>query len=524
MRLKGDDITENLSQRYATAFTGNGRWFNQLLDAVRYASPSQDGMNILYEYDNSGTYLEYYVHNTVPQIACDKRASDLHSLLLPAGQRWLEIYENGQFDDDNTEKVFRVLQESNIHSIAHTIFMDLNIGTAGIWIDSYSKERPLVFKALTGVAIMPEYSDDSNNDNVWFKRAVNDQELASMGRKVVSGNDNKNFITCGFLKNRDLDGNVIYDVPDADRFEFIFVETLNDEWKEPLTLEARRYKQLHLINDNVRAGDTRGRGVVLKMLQDIVYLNEMTGDLKTSIKMKSKPPIMINPRLGNVSADQLAGGILPSALDADGKPMIQPLEFNVDIESPMKFSEMLEDRIKTAFNVEPLGNLEAKVRSATEVEIRQQNAQRQSLTDISKILYDLNNVFSTCFDMLKDRGIIKKSGNTKITFRNPTLERENQLQINNLAEYKQLTAQIINPNWSSIVNDPLLVDAYIKEKLMIPQTLQKSSVAIQQGLAAVQKMAQQMQQGGPGTAAPTNQPDAISSQAPMRVQGMGVSG
>jgi hypothetical protein len=523
MQLKGNDITEHLSQRYATAFTGNGRWFNQLIDAVRYASPSQDGMNILYEYDDSGTYLEYYVHNTIPQIACDKRASDLHSLLLPAGQRWIEIYQDDQFDDASSEKVFKILQESNIHSIAHTIFMDLNIGTAGIWIDSYSKDRPLVFKALTGVAIMPEYSDDSNNDNVWFKRAINDQELEGYGRKVVSGDDNKNFVTCGFLRNRDTNDNIIYDVPGADNFDFIFVEVLNEQWKEPLTLEARRYKQLHLINDNVRAGDTRGRGVVLKMLQDIMYLNEATGDLKTSIKMKTKPPIMVNPRLGNVSVEQLAGGILPSTLDADGQPMLQPLSFNVDIETPMKFLLDIENRIKDAFNVEPLGTLESKIRSATEVELRQKDAERQSLTDISKVLFDMMGMFSTCFDIMRDRGIIKRSPNQKLSFRNPTLERENQLQINNLAEYKQLTAQIIDPNWSSIVNDPLQLDAYLKEKLLIPQTLQKPQQAVQQGLQAVQKMAQAIQQNPQGQQAqPTNQPTAISPQSRVQVQGVGV--
>ena len=132
-------------------------------------------------------------------------------------------------------------------------------------------------------------------------------------------------------------------------------------------------------------------------------------------------------------------------------------------------------------------------------------------------------MFSTCFDMVRDRGIIKRLPNQKLSFRNPTLERENQLQINNLAEYKQLTAQIIDPNWSSIVNDPLQLDAYLKEKLLIPQTLQKPQQAVQQGLQAVQKMAQAIQQNPQGQQAqPTNQPTAISPQSRAQVQGVGV--
>jgi len=502
--LTGQYITNDLNDRFAVAFTNGSRWFNQLLDVVRYAIPSMDGLNILYQYNDQGRFVEFYVDNHTPQIAASKRASDLHSLLLPAGRRWGQVYTDGKFNDLLSQKVFEIMQTSNIHSIAHSVFMDLNIGLGAIWIDSFSKEEPLVFKALTGVAVLPEYSDSSNPKNVWFRRAINDIELKSYGRDPQSytSSENMNFVTCGFIHNRHPDGTVVYKVKNANKWEWLYVEVLNTEWTQPLALEARRFKQLHVINDSVRAGDSRGRGVAIKLLGDIVYLNELTKNLKDGVKFKSKPPILANPALGNFNFSNLAGGILPSTLATDGVPLLQPLQWDFDVVAVNDMKIMLEDKINMAFNVMPLGDIGSAVRTATEISARQAEAQRESLTDVSRMVFDFDAVFKTCLKMLEARGIVGK-GKHDITFRNPMLDVENQSQLNALLTYKQMSDQLIDPNFSQMMTSSLAVDAYLKEKLNIPAYLNNSPAeVVANGLKIQQMQAQapqaqtlQMQQG-----------------------------
>lgn len=496
-----NQIYNLLSARFATAFTNGSRWFNQLLDVVRYAVPSMDGLNILYQYNDTGRFLEYYVDNDVPQMAADKRASNLHSLLLPAGRRWGEIYTDGKFNDNLTQQVFEILQKSNIHSIAHSLFLDLTIGCAGIWIESHSAEKPLVFKALTGVAILPEYDDTNNPKNVWFRRAINDIELKAYGREssTYTSSENMNFVTCGFIHNRNPDGTLLYKIPNSKKHEWLYIEVLNDQWSAPLTLETKRFKNLHLINDTVRAGDARGRGVALKLLNDIVYLNEITKDLKDGIKLKVKPPILANANLGNLNFTNLAGGVLPSTLATDGVPLLQPMSWDFDTKAVWEMRIALENKINEAFNVQPFGEIEkAPVRTATEVAARQADAQRQSITDVSRMVFDFNAIFNTCLDILKARGVLGR-GFHNLVFRDPTLDAENQTQLNNLLTYKQMTNELIDPNWSQLVNNSQNIDAYVKEKLNIPSGLDNSPAAIQVGMEKVNEM----MQANPKLAQPT---------------------
>ena len=518
--LKNKEMLQNLEDRFTSAFLANSRFFNQLLEVTRYAVPSADGLNVLYQYDDGGKHLDYYVHNNTTQIASDQRASQFHSLLLPTGRKWIEIYDDNGYNEKLSEQVYNIFQKSNISSVAHSMFTDLVVGCAGVWLDSYSEKEPLVFKNITGVAILPEYSDDNTQENVWFRRIVSDRQLKQMGRTVNTAEENKNYITSGFILNRDKNDNPIYKVKNADKFKWLYVSVLNDEWDNPVILEARRFKQLHVINDTIRAGESRGRGIAMKMLNDILYLNSISKDLKDAIKMKSSPPLLANPKIGNLDFGKLTGAVLPSGLAQDGIPLLQPLQWDIDINAIRMQEEILENRIKEGFNVSPYGNVEdTPVRTATEVQARESTYQRQSTTDISRLVYDLDNMFKTCLELLQARGIVKS--NTKLTFKNPLTLSENANDIQKLVTYRQVMNQVVDPQVSVIFNNPQAVDEYVKEKLLIPSSLNSTAQEKEHMNQKIQEAIQQQQ------AAPTAQPQAIQPaqtglSSDVRQRGFGV--
>lgn len=498
--LNKDEIIKDLNDRFDSAFLSNSRFFNQLLDATKYAVPSADGLNVLYQYDDSGKYQDYHIHNNTTQIASDQRASQMHSLLLPSGSKWIEIFNELGYDDESTKYVYEILQKSNISSVAHSMFLDLTIGCAGIWIDSYSKEEPLVFKNITGVAILPEYTDDSKQDNVWFRRIISKIQAEKYGCK--DADDDKNYITCGFILNRDKDNNPIYNIKGCDKNKWLYITILNDNWSEPLQLESRKFKQLHVINDTVRSGESRGRGIALKMLNDIIYLNEISKGLKDAIKLKSRPPILANPKVGGLNFNNLSGGILPSTLAQDGVPLLQPMQWDIDIQSIKMQEQSIEHKIQEAFNVSPYGGVnDSPNKTATEINARQSNYQRQSTTDISRLVYDLDGLFKTCMSMLQERGIVPKGKD--ISFKNPLTLADNQQDLNNLVTYRQVMNQVVDPQATVMFNDPNAIDDYVKDKLLIPKSLNSSAQQKQQMKNKIQEMSQQQK------ASPTGQPDAL---------------
>jgi hypothetical protein len=498
--LKKDEMLRDLESRFEEAFLTNSRFFNQLLDATRYAVPSTDGLNVLYQYDDGGKYLNYDIHNNTTQIAADQRASQFHSLLLPSGTKWIEIYDNGNYDDVTSKSVYEILQKSNISSVAHSMFLDLTIGCAGVWVDSYSEYEPLVFKNITGVAILPEYTDDCKQDNVWFRRTISKIQAEKYGCK--NADEDKNHITCGFILNRDKDNNPIYNVKGCENKKWLYITILNDNWSEPLQLEARKYKQLHVINDTIRPGEARGRGIALKMLNDIMYLNEISRDLKRAIKMKANPPILGNSKVGGMNFSNMSGAILPSTLAQDGIPLLQPMQWDIDIQSIKMQEQSMEEKIQEAFNVSPYGNVnQPPAKTATEINARESNYQRQSTTDISRLVYDLDGLFNTCMQMLQDRGIVPKGKD--ISFKNPLVLSEYQEQLNNLVTYRQVMNQVVDPQAAVMFNDPNAIDNYVKDKLLIPKTLNSSAQQKQQMNASMQQMAQQQR------SAPTDQPQAL---------------
>ena len=118
---------------------------------------------------------------------------------------------------------------------------------------------------------------------------------------------------------------------------------------------------------------------------------------------------MANPAIGNTQLANLAGGILPSTLAQDGVPLLQPMQWDIDIESVKMQVSDLENKIDEAFNVNPYGSVnETPVRTATEIAARESEAQRRSTTDISKIIYDFNGIFEVCLKLLNDWGLVDK--------------------------------------------------------------------------------------------------------------------
>ena len=503
------EMYQSLFRRYEIARTFNIRFLQQLLDCVYLVAPNNNAINLLYSYDNSGSYIQRYISNSIAMISSQKRASDLHSLLLPMGRRWVEIYEDDIYSDKASEKVYKILQNSNLHRIAPTLFQDINIGCGGLWIDTYSKDEPLVFKSVYGTALVPEYNNELAPVSAWFNEP----------KESSDSSDIQEYYTNGFILNRCEDDKPIYKVDNCEEYKWLYVK-FDSNTEDILVCEARKYKQLHMFNDTIRAGESRGRGVIMSMLNDITYLNKLDNSIKKTVAMQAEPPILTNlEEFGNTQFDNLIGSILPSTLSRDGSAGLKPMTWEVDLNAAMAIRKDLEVKIQMAFNVENLGQVnDTPVRTATETQARVSEAERESLTDISQLLLSFKDLMDTCLDILKDKGILTKKH--KITFVDPTLQDENNTRLNNLLTYKQAMSQLVSPNYTTMVNNPNAIDSLVKSLLNIPTDLELP----QQQRQALMQNIQQMLHQNPQQQEASQSPQAINTSQTDLASGVSQAG
>ena len=484
-----DDTLEELEKRHRKARNEQDRVVRRLIRAVHLCAPESNSLNVLYSFVDEGRDINRHIYNAVPKMASSERASKLHSLLLPVDKNWCSIETRAdknseyQYSTDGTKAIFNLINASNLHTVANSFFQDLNLGCAALWIDSPSDDDPLVFRNLPGVALMPEFSEDPKCMNLWFKVAISDDDIKPefTGRK---GQDNRNFLTCGYL-----------DISKKGATEklYLFIQFLNDDFSEAYFYDVKPYRQLVLVNDTKRAGESRGYGIILACLEQIEFLNSITGGLRRYAEYSSDPALMVPDNVPK-EISGLRGRILSSSLGHQGQPLVQPLEWAYQTQAIWEIVKDQEGFIREFFNVTPYGNVEeTPVRTATEVGARQEQTQRRDVSDISRISYELiNGIAYSVIDIitkraLKGHDLLKDSH--RVMFESPEIDLQRAENINSLNQLATLETQFFGPGAFPMLNNPIKVHDYLYDNLKVDTSLSMPASALKQALTNAHKQA-----------------------------------
>jgi hypothetical protein len=491
MKLTKDELFD-LNLRYQAAYQMNQRHIPTLTKAVRLCAPLSDGLNILYGYSDTGKEDDKFIFDSTAQWCSNSKANQLHSLLFPIEKQWGTIHttdENGKdiYQEEITNKVFDAIDKSNLHSVLKAFFLDLNIGCAALWVNSPSKERPLVFKNIAGITLMPELSDDPENTDVWFKRAINWRDLNRINAKVARDKDitEEYYITAGYIDLRATHGGYCY------------LQFLDEDFTEPLAVDWSEWRQLILVNETLRPGEARGHGTILQILSEISYLNDIAGNLKGYIKYSSRPDLIIPDQLpGDWGVE--GGNIYPTEMAEDGRGgIVQPVQWQLDMQSIINQKLELQQKIRQFFNVMPLGMPEHTPHAtATEVGYRQADAQRQSVADLSRIANESNGgVLRAAFDVAKHRGLIKTNiKDFSFKFDSPAVDIQAQTNLNAVLQLSEMTTQILGQGSPAIYMNPQETYDYLAKNLRTPASVSNSPEQSKKVASDMQKAAQGQQQ------------------------------
>ena len=513
-----------LNDRFQEARYYKDRWLALYKDLYFYVIPDRDAFNIKFNYTDSGKPVTNMIWDSTAMLAAYQRANDLHGLLMPKDRVWAKfvmdphMYDEGDIQkgqevlDKVNERIMFYLSQSNIDRVVGSSNLDLVGGTGAIWVESPSDEVPLYFRSIAAVALYIEYCNDDLIRNCWYVakmtgRAVLDTFPDYNGNQYNNLRDNPNdtySVNYGQIEVGE-DEYYIYAVLDNDPFTVLW-----DRYSE--------YRQIIVYRDRVRPGEAEGRGIALDLMPTIIDLNRIVEYSRKNMAFKANPPMFYDAGtyFNPYSVRQWSGAMI--ARQPNGRNPLEALQMP---EYPDVFQQVvhMQETIQRGFQVDPLGEIQTPVKSATEISIRENRAQRTASTDISRLINELpRQIFEVSAKILNSRGLLLKPkeiipgfqpSKLKFAFQSPLYDLQNQSDLGHLVTSMQIKQQFGGPAAPIMTSNMFEVNKFIMEKLNLPAKLSASDEELKQRLAQAAQQQQPIEGAQPSTtAAPVKFPEA----------------
>jgi hypothetical protein len=525
MVIMSEDL-QKLYRRFWEARQYKDRWLALYKELYFYVIPDRDAFNVKFNYRDDGKPVTQQIWDNTAMLAAYQRANDLHGLLLPKDRVWGKLvldphlYEQPLIDktqsvmDDINERIFFYLNQSNLSRVVSSSNLDLVGGTAAIWVESHSDETPLYFRSIASVALYIEYSTDDVINTCWFAQKMTARSIMEFfpnytGRlreTLIQEPDEIFTVNYGQIKYSD-DSYYIYAVMDDDPHSLLFDR-------------ESRYQQIIVYRDRVRPGEAEGRGIGTDMLPTIKDLNLIVQYSRQNLAFKANPPMFYDAGsyFNPYSVRQWAGAMI--ARNPQGRNPLDPLEMP-NYPDVLQHVMHLQEAIKSGFQVDPLGEIQAPVRSATEVSIRENRAQRTTSTDISRLINELpKQIFDVAAKILNERALLTKKRQAipgfdtrklKFDYVSPLYDLQNQQDINHLITNMQIKQQFFGEGAALATANIFEINRFLTDKLNLKRDLFASDDDIKaflKQMVSAQQAAQQPQPQPSTTAGAVKFPEA----------------
>jgi len=498
---------QKLYRRFWEARQYKDRWLALYKELYWYVIPDRDAFNVKFNYRDDGKPVTQQIWDNTAMLAAYQRANGLHGLLLPKDRIWgkltldphlytEELIRNAQVTmDEINDRIFFYLNESNLSRVVSSSNLDLVGGTGAIWVESQSDEVPLYYRSIPAVALYIEYSTDDVINTCWFAQKMTARSIladypgySGKLRDTLQQEPDEIFtVNFGQIKYSE-DSYYIYAVLDDDPEKLLFER-------------ESFYNQIIVYRDRVRPGEAEGRGIGTDMLPTIRDVNLITSYSRANMAFKANPPMFYDAGtyFNPYSIRQWSGAMI--ARNPQGRNPLEALQMP---EYPSVLQEImhLQEAIQRGFQVDPLGEIQSPVRSATEISVRENRAQRTSATDISRLINELpKQIFEVAAKILNERGLLTKARQAipgfstrklKFDYQSPLYDLQNQQDLNHFITNMQIKQQFFGQGAAMASANIFEVNQFLTDKLNLKRKLFASDEEIKQFLA---NMAQQQQLG-----------------------------
>jgi len=517
------DVQEHY-ERYQDAYQYKKRWLGLYQDLYFYVIPNRDAFNVIGNYNDKGKPTTSGIWDNTAVLSSYERANDLHALLMPKDRVWgratldPHLHDSKEIDalqpglDEINDRIMFYLNQSNLARIISSSNLDLIGGTAALWVEYINSDNPLSFKAIPAIALYIEQSTDDLVNTGWYQsnmcaRKIIEEFPDYKGTSLQMLKDNPNEIhqvIYGQIGKKDEKSKVT---------KYYIYAVLESDQENILWEIERTYPQLIVYRDRVRPGEADGRGIGLDLLPTIRDLNNLVRDDRKNKAFKADPPMFYdNNKMFNPWSVKSWSGAMIARQPGQRNP-IEALQMPVypEVREDIR---MLQDVIKKGFQVDPLGEINNPVKTATEISIRENRAQRSSSTDIARLINELpKQVFQVAAEILKESQMLTRKRDINafphdvksltFEFQSPLYDIQNKSDIENFVQNLQLKQQFFGQGAAMATVNISVANNFLTKKFNLPSKLFKSAEEIEDIMNQSGQQEQQAQQAQQGSPTPT---------------------
>lgn len=535
MAVKTDQkIDEKLFKRFSSAQRKRNNWKNTYKEALRYFCPQRDTFDS--PTDGSERTNTDLIFDSTGQDGLQKAVSTVQSNIIPPQKKFASLVLGPSLKDatgnlkkkleDITTLFFTCLKNSNFDVQAAEMIEDWLIGTGNLLFLKGTPNKPFNFVAVPLDEVYLERGVDGSVGarfrewkcpNHLLKETWPDIKISTALQATIDATPDGDTGVIEYsykdkIKTKVLTTNAkgksVMQEQTIDGYKYCVQEAKTKE-----IMVERQSKSHPWINPRyaVSAGEVYGRGPVLTALADNKTLNKTKElILKNAALAITGMWTVVDDGIINLENIIMEPGAKIPVMANPGNPngpSIAPLRSGADFNVAGIIMEDLKKAIKAILLVDPLGEIDAPVKSATEIAYRAQSIAKLLGSAYGRLQCEfIAPLFERGLFILEELGLVSLNDftvdgiNIGIQHVSPLAQAQDQEELTAITRYAEIVSTFFGPQGMMLMTNPIEFGKVLADLLNIPDKIlptQEQMDAIKQIFSQI--LAQQMAAGGGGS-------------------------
>ena len=441
-------------------------------------------------------------------------ANRMQGALLPPQQKWMDFAAGSDFGEDQDKEVndalteatnvfFSYLHQSNFDTEINPSLQEVLISVGCIQIDEepIGARVPFRFTHVPTCELKLERPLKGAVENIHREIEVEARSIPVTWPDADIPQDLKQILERDEFSKQKLTISQIKDEKSG-KYKLVVL------WKEHILFEEdRNYKFMIAFRESVVPSEVFGRGPIIRNLAVIRRVNKVTEFiLQNSAIQIAGIYTGVGGDTFNPHTVRIAPGtVIPVESNDNANPTLRALDRAGDIGLGNMLTADMQEVIKKALYIDPLGDITDPTKTATEITIRKQEQIQNQGASISRLKTELlQPIVQSCTEILKERGKLPKElkvngAEIKIVYQSPLAKAEKIEDFQNMQTFLMTMQELFaaQPEVMAGVVKIEELPSGIAEMLGVDSNYIRSETERQQVAEAVSNVQQQSMGGDP---------------------------
>lgn len=407
---KGLGSMKDLLARFTKAQARWELWRSAHQEAFDFAAPERE----TFRFRSPGQRKNRHIFDSTAVLGLAQFASRIQGSVIPSWQQWMTFTAGDEIPKDEKDKVNEQLEESTdifFSHINHSNFSteitpslsDLGIGTGAILVEEgkFGSNQTLKFTNVPLAELYPEMPPGGPVESVWRKQSVLPRNIPLTWPDAVLPTKLANMVKDENANEVEIKTGMLFNEKDSLYHQVVIFE------KDLIFTQSFDSKRLIVFRWHVTPGEVFGRGPIMQVMADIRTANKVKQFMLENAALQMAGVYtgvsdgVFNPHTVRIAP----ASIIPVSTNNTANPALAPLPLSGNLGLGDLILGDLQENIKKALLVDPLGEVTDPVKSATEQIIRNQESLKLQGASLGRLKSELvEPLVNAVVDILRDLG------------------------------------------------------------------------------------------------------------------------